>query len=201
LGANVGGAWAHDQWHFDFAPIPGGSPPPTDRAALDESGVVGGGQIGCDYQTGPFVFGVEGMFDGMSLTGSGSDPFESTLIEGDKYRWLGTLTGRIGYALDRVLIYAKGGGAWVNAEHSLSGFEVGSLTQTSSGWVAGAGIEWAFAPQWSVKFEYNHIETSPTSTFNALVPGTPALGVLPITFDFNQRIDMVTAGVNYRFHW
>jgi outer membrane immunogenic protein len=186
LGGNLGGGWAHDQWQNRG---PGG---PLPQAAPHSDGFVGGGQVGCDYQTGPWVFGVEGMFDWTDLKGSGIDPLATTVIEHDKFKWFGTVTGRVGYAVDRTLFYVKGGGAWANTQHFLTGSTSGTLTQTNGGWVVGGGVEWAFAPQWSVKIEYDHIDLNQrTDRFS------PADSEL---FSFSGgRIDTVLVGLNYRF--
>jgi outer membrane immunogenic protein len=79
-------------------------------------------------------------------------------------RWLTTATGKLGYAWDRVLLYGKGGGAWVGANNP--NLAVGGFGQTLSGgttnnfgWTAGVGIEWAFAGNWSARAEYDLMVT------------------------------------------
>jgi outer membrane immunogenic protein len=184
VGGNLGGGWAHDQWQNRGLGEP--------QAAPHSDGFVGGGQIGCDYQTGAWVFGVEGMFDWTDLKGSAIDPFALNVLEHDNFKWFGTITGRVGYAVDRTLFYAKGGAAWANAQHVLTGGTSGTLPQTARGWVVGGGVEWAFAPQWSVKIEYDHIDLNQkTGQFS------PADSEL---FSFSgQRVDTVLVGLNYRF--
>ena len=77
-------------------------------------------------------------------------------------RWLTTATGKLGYAWDRVLLYGKGGGAWVGANNpNLTvngvGQTLSSSTTNNFGWTAGVGIEWAFAGNWSARAEYDFI--------------------------------------------
>jgi outer membrane immunogenic protein len=80
-------------------------------------GVVGGGQVGCDYQfAGNWVVGVQGMFDGADVRGSHLDPFaysgDFSEFHSAKADWFGTLTARLGYAITPdTLLYVKGGGA------------------------------------------------------------------------------------------
>ena len=76
---------------------------------------------------------------------------------------LASVTGRVGYAWDRFLVYGKGGGAWAHDKYSISNlncafFTTCNLTGSTDrvGWTAGVGVEWAFAPNWSALVEYNH---------------------------------------------
>jgi outer membrane immunogenic protein len=171
---------------------------------------VGGGQVGFNYQVSNIVFGVEGDFDwaannnnsgtGVVVPGIG---LGHTFAANSSNGWLTTLTGRLGVAFDRVLVYGKGGGAWVGN----NGFTVNDLTtgasvtgtnsSSNSGWVAGGGVEWAFANNWTAKVEYDYIGLN-SGTFT--VPaGAPVLA--GDTFNFSRNIQMVTVGVNYLFNW
>jgi outer membrane immunogenic protein len=118
-------------------------------------------------------------------------------------RWLTTATGKLGYAWDRVLLYGKGGGAWVGSSNpgiavTTGGVPVaGGFSSTSSnnfGWTAGVGVEWAFWGTWSARAEYDYIALN---NQNFTVAGGPFNGdVVNVT---NRTINMVTAGVNYKF--
>jgi outer membrane immunogenic protein len=183
VGANIGGGWARDRYFDDLG---GGH---TFVGEPKSSGVVGGGQLGCDYQTGPWVFGVEGMFDWSGISGSTFDPLLPALIEHDKIKWFGTATARVGYAVDRSLIYIKGGGAWVNTHSFDNDSSVFDNTRTAAGWTIGGGWEYAFAPNWSMKIEYDHMDLGlKHGLFN---PGTPE--------SWQQTVDVVLVGFNYRF--
>ena len=76
-------------------------------------------------------------------------------------QWLTTATGKLGYAWDRVMLYAKAGGAWVgssNPTFAING--VGETVSTSNsnwGWTVGAGAEYAFYGGWSARIEYDYI--------------------------------------------
>jgi outer membrane immunogenic protein len=198
IGGNLGGGWNHK--HFDF-PFGGGL---FDEGTLNQGGFVGGGQLGCDYQFGSsFVVGVQGMFDGTTI--KGTETFFSGIDQiNERYavdlHWFGTLTGRVGFlATPSLLLYGKGGVAWVNEKIDyVPGQEVVASTgnTTRSGWDAGAGIEWMFAPQWTAFVEYNHMDFG-TKDKNLYF-------VADGSFDFTERVkqsvDMVVVGVNWRFN-
>ena len=168
---------------------------------------MGGGQIGVNYQfSSGVVVGVEAMFDW--LPGSQLSPVSATdptgTISADitnvSERWLATATGRLGYSWDRVLFYAKGGGAWVTASNpaiSVGGAPAtfASVSNTNSfGYTAGFGLEWAFLSNWSVRAEYDYIGL-PDQSYT-VAAGTPTFGDDVIAFN-NRSISIMTVAVNY----
>ena len=126
--------------------------------AFDSSngGGFGGGTVGYNWQASQFVFGIEVDAAGASIKDSqtgfiGIVPFT---VE-DKMNALGSVTGRVGVAMDAVLFYAKGGYAWANNKLSVTAPGlVASDTKVHSGYTIGGGIEYMFAPNWSAKAEY-----------------------------------------------
>jgi len=102
------------------------------------------------------------------------------------HNWYATLTGRVGYAWDNWLWYVKGGAAWSDMEYRFGGF--GTLSDTRVGWTVGTGVEWALAPQWSAKLEYNFLDFG-KDTFN--------FAARPV--DVDTHVHLVKAGINYRF--
>ena len=159
----------------------------------DLNGVLGGGQIGYNWQQGPWVFGVE-------LDGQGTDQHANfsatagavTVTESDNLPWFVTARGRIGYAFAPMwMIYATGGAAVADFRSTLSATGLGSTTWevTRAGWTAGAGIEGAINRQLSWKLEYLHIDTG---TFS-----TTAFGVVPVNVRLTDDIGRV--GLNWRF--
>jgi outer membrane immunogenic protein len=116
-------------------------------------------------------------------------------------RWLTTATGKLGYAWDRVLVYGKGGGAWVGANNpslTVNGFgqTLSSSTTNNFGWTAGIGVEWAFSYNWSARVEYDFIGLQ-NQSITVVNPGSPFNGD---TINFNNRnISLLTAGLNYKF--
>ena len=163
---------------------------------------VGGGQVGANYQFwGGAVIGVEADFDWLPNTNNNItatiDGLPASVAINN--RWLTTVTGRLGYAWDRVLVYGKGGGAWVGASNS--SVTVGATTFTPStsnsntGWTAGFGVEWAFAGTWSVRAEYDFVGLN-SRTF--VVPAIGNFGADTISTG-NRDFQMFTVGLNYKF--
>jgi outer membrane immunogenic protein len=150
VGGNIGGAWSN----VDFSGVSGVN------FSASNGGVAGGGQIGCDYQWNAWVFSFRNILDATSLssnTNISSVPFTGTVDS--RTRWFDTLTARGGYLVTPlVLLYAQGGAAWTNTNITFldgSGAQLGEASNNSTGWTVGAGVEWMFAPHWSVFAEYN----------------------------------------------
>jgi outer membrane immunogenic protein len=190
LGANIGGAWSN-----------GSVTDVVTGASLNAegSGFIGGGQAGFNYQLNNFVFGVEWDIDGTTISKNSNVVATAfgNLQASANTDWISTLTGRIGFAADRWLFYVKGGGAWVQNSATLSNLTTGasvSASKTNSGWTAGLGAEWAFSGPWSAKIEYDHVELDNWTTSTATIIAGDQLSI-------NRHIDMVKAGVNYRFGW
>lgn len=234
LGGHVGAGW--DRTKFTDPGSPDGfgrisqtiTATPGGSVSVDGGAdVLGGGQIGCDYQfASNWVIGLAGDFSWTNIKGHGNngDPFfnnkdgTSPITLSTRTEWLASATGRLGYAWDRVMIYGKGGVAFAHDRYSIQNLlaipSTGTICQvgvtfvacnpqastTRTGWTAGAGVEWAFAPNWSMLVEYNHYGFG-SKALNFSDPAeTPGGG--PATLQVKQDLDVVKAGVNYRFgHW
>jgi len=105
-------------------------------------GFLGGGQLGANYQLNMLVLGVEGDFSWTGLKGSGLDSLGDTI--NTNTNWTSTVTGRVGAAFDRLLVYGKGGVAFAQDQSSLTdlGANTGNTTFLRTGWTAGAGLEY-----------------------------------------------------------
>jgi opacity protein-like surface antigen len=173
-------------------------------ANLNVSGFMIGGQIGCDFQfASNWIVGIEGTATGGRIGGS-TNVVQPLGIPGDGASFkettdfLGTATARAGYAWDRWLVYGKGGAAWAGDRYSATGTFLGvpfdfEGLETRLGWTAGAGIEWAFLNNWSLKLEYDYYGFGTRSvTFTDNVSGT--IGPL----DVKQNIQVILLGVNFR---
>jgi outer membrane immunogenic protein len=108
--------------------------------SANRSGFVGGAHAGYLFQTGPAVFGLEGDVEGATISNSALRA---------------SLRGRLGFALDRVLVYGTGGLALASGSNN-NAFGWNSGSSTRLGWTAGAGLEYAFAPNWSARVEYRY---------------------------------------------
>lgn len=208
IGGFAGGAWgaggtAHDR---DFWNGTG------NRWSFgDESSFIGGGTIGWNWQAigSPWVWGLEGEFGYIKLDAQAADPLSpafDTVAHSRVGEWYGFAGGRLGYAWDRTLLYAKGGAAFVNLERGVvdacagggcgPGLINASKDETLTTWAVGAGIEWAWINNWTFKIEYLFIDLK-----DADVCGTAAAGG---TFCFRHELESVhtvKAGLNYKFDW
>lgn len=200
LGGNVGAGWQNGTLADSFGLF--------NFNTNNNATFVGGGQVGANYQFGSnFVVGIEGDFDWFannnnSVTVTG--PLGTTFQGSNNGRWLTTLTGRLGYAYDRVLFYGKGGGAWVGSNNfTLTNTATGasasfSNNNTNTGWTAGGGVEWAFTNNWTARVEYDYVGLS-NQTF--VVPAGFGAATGDVVTTNNRNIQMVTVGVNYLFNW
>jgi outer membrane immunogenic protein len=201
LGGNGGGGRAQDDWQ------------PAGALALGPvraNGWFGGAQGGCDYQVSSFVFGIEGQYDwadmhGVALITQGGGATGEQLTS--RLDRIATATGRIGYAFDRVLVYAKGGAAYAHYNHELASVNFASPPvpllaggQNATGFVVGGGFEVAIWQNLSFKAEYNYFDLGTNGApFNCVGAACNGGGANGITFDIHQRVQTFMLGVNYRF--
>jgi outer membrane immunogenic protein len=164
----------------------------TSNNGNDLKGGFAGGTIGGNAQFGNFVVGIEGEGAWADIEQSAS--FLGLVTATDRIQAFGSLTGRLGVAIDNVLIYGKGGGAVMSNKLNLGALGLTlSDTQTHWGYTVGGGVEWGFTPNWSVKGEYLWTHYESQTYFASLFPPGFDSG----TFDVNT----VKVGVNYRFGW
>jgi outer membrane immunogenic protein len=202
LGANVGGAWSQ----VDTTQVQIDTAPPTlvqnNFGRDNDSGFMGGGQVGCDFQTTNLVFGIEGQFDFGNAKGSHANPTFPGLTESNNLQELYLVTGRIGYLwTPQLLGYVKLGAAFQtnkNTNFLASGAVLDSAKFTDPGITAGIGFEYMFTPNWSVFAEANYVWTEDDSAAHDYT--TPA-GVANEVINDRQRIISAMVGVNYKFHW
>jgi outer membrane immunogenic protein len=159
LGGNVGYEWGT-----------------VSNSQTKPSGFVGGIQAGYNFQSGPWVFGVEG-----DVQAAGADDIFASWKFSNP--WFGTVRGRAGYAVSNVLVYATAGLAFGELRSQTFGW---TESHTTAGWAAGVGAEVGFAPNWSAKLEYLYIDLS-TSQF----------AITGVSNGYSASI--VRAGVNYHF--
>ncbi len=176
LGLNGGYGFGSSEW----------SGAGLNTQSFNTSGGVVGGTLGANFQSDAFVFGLETDLDWTGITGSTTcvavNPTCTTSND-----WLGTTRVRVGYAADRVLFYGTGGAAYGNVQANVNGV---TSSSTKAGWTAGAGVEAAFADNWTARLEYLYVDLSKASC------GT-ACGGAPINVTFTQNL--VRAGIDYKF--
>jgi outer membrane immunogenic protein len=200
VGGNIGGAFPHHNLNDSLFGL--------NFDNVSNGVFVAGGQAGGNYQINSFVFGIEGTLDWAANhnnhdIGIVVPTLASRLVQASANdKAVLTLTARLGVAFDRLLFYAKGGGGWLAANNvtvtdlrtdaSISGSSGGSTT----GWVVGAGIEWALANNWTLKAEYDYLGL-PSRTFTVPV-GATFLGGDTFTSG-NNSVQMATVGFNFLF--
>jgi outer membrane immunogenic protein len=152
-----------------------------DASGFSTNGWFGGGQLGVNYQFAPnWVWGVEADISGADVSGG------NAAVQRFKTDIFGTARLRLGYTVDRAMFYGTGGLAWADSNASLAGV---SDSSANVGWALGAGIEYAFAPNWTAKIEYMHMAFG-NDDYSITVPATR----------INNKIDTVKVGINYLFN-
>jgi outer membrane immunogenic protein len=194
VGGNIGGGWEN----FNITDTRTG----LSFGSNTRSAFIGGGQVGFNYQVNPFlVLGVEGFFDGIASnknTGTGVViPGIGLVTASEQPDWVSTAAGRIGFTgpgFDHWLLYAKGGGGWVQTNATVNApFATFSESRSAGGWMAGGGIEWSFAPSWTARIDYQFIGLENTTI-------APRFLVDTLTTR-NADVQTLTVGVNYLFNW
>jgi outer membrane immunogenic protein len=178
VGANAGYGW-------------GRLTDPTGTFTTNLDGGLAGGQVGYNWQTGNWVFGIEGDIQASWQEESVSGTVAGiglTTVTGE-FPWFATARGRLGYAWDRHLLYVTGGGGWVNVKLSVTGAGATvSSDDTKFAWTIGGGWEWMFMPKWSAKAEYLYMDTGDTN-----------VTLFGVTVSGSGHNHIARLGINYHF--
>ncbi|MFK4515410.1 outer membrane immunogenic protein [Bradyrhizobium japonicum] len=178
---------------------------------FNAAGFVGGGQVGCDHQfASNWVAGVEGRAAGSSLSSHHGSSVRFPALGnltvpsqfGLKNDFLGSVTGRLGYAYGLGwLIYARSGVAWTHEKvddayvSPAAGFAIDpSASVMRTGWTLGAGVEWAFAQNWSANVEYDYHDFGTKGPIQLI---SPVEGIT--VAHLKDTIHAATVGVNYHY--
>jgi outer membrane immunogenic protein len=170
LGGQIGYGWLNGSSTF----TPGAAP----TLAVRSSGVFGGVHVGYNYQINNFVLGAEADIEYSGIRGTQASLAGATSGGIFDSRWQGSLRARLGVAADRALFYVTGGVAF--ADFRLAGgpapaAAIGPLqgyTTTRAGWTLGAGVEYAFTPNWTARVEYRYANYGSVSAdLGPLYPG------------------------------
>lgn len=202
-GLYVGGALGGGKGSSTYAsPFP----PPVSGDAVELGGAMASAQIGGDYQFGALVIGAEASAGWANLVGTDTcfSTAEAGALSGfncgSRVKGLGTVTGRLGYALDRTLFYVRGGLAWDRQTDSFNNYnftgQIIDHDSTNTGWTLGGGLDYALLPNLSVGLEYKHFDFGGSSSFATSAP--PSLAGVNLGPD-GLSFDMVSLTLNYRF--
>jgi outer membrane immunogenic protein len=223
IGANAGGVWSTSNLDTTFyaAGFPILNNVSSGRLSTSNTGFIGGGQAGYNWQSGAAVFGIETDFDGTSLSrnrnlvganflaANGATDFFST--DGSaRLNWLGTTRGRIGFVAtpdNRLMFYGTGGVAYGGASSHVTLFDNdfgwgwnGSRSNTRVGWTLGGGVEYAITNNITIKGEYLYYNLGSTNAITT--PNFVTATAFPNTFLTGKvtfQGSILRAGVNYKF--
>jgi outer membrane immunogenic protein len=231
-----GASWGVNNWTMISGP--NDTPPISNVVSGSTSpknaGWMAGGQIGYNFRAADWVLGPEAdvgwsnqkgaatcptslnrqSLGVLNFIGSFFSPPAASYPVGffqcnnDRATPIVTLTGRIGHSWDRVMVYAKGGGAWTRDNYSITfnsppavvtpfsspipaNFLVRSTADDRFGWTVGAGFEFGITQRVSTKVEYDYYNFG-TKT---LVFADP---IVPVTASVKEVINQVKIGLNYR---
>jgi outer membrane immunogenic protein len=205
LGGQIGGAWDYDSSRLAFfSPVTGALF--DDGFTNKPSGVIGGAHLGYNLQIGQWVAGLEGTVDGTSINGTAADPVSGVAVHTQE-NIQGSIRAQLGYAFDRVLLYATGGAAFTSIDNTYSdntGLVTGSpgvsekISRTRSGWTVGGGIAYAITNNWSIRAEYRYSDFGHYTDypFAVFVPSL-AGGVLFAQHHLTEN--QVQFGFSYKF--
>jgi outer membrane immunogenic protein len=225
IGVNGGYSWGRSSRDLNFFnPLNGVALATGTGGGRDLNGGLFGGQLGYNWQTANWVFGIEtdaqwtGQKGSTTVLCAVTGCFPTAVAAGtgvsagitDKLEWFGTFRGRGGVLVTpSVLLYVTGGLAYgsVKTDLGLAGFTAtgipvavgGSVSSDKFGWTIGGGIEAMFAGNWSAKLEYLYMDLGSIS--NSVV--LPTAGGFPLGANVTSRVtdSIIRAGINYHFNY
>jgi outer membrane immunogenic protein len=226
VGVNFGYSWGHSRSDYSAISANNGFVPETTSDSVNMNGVIGGGQVGYNYQFSPnYVAGIEADFQGSGERGSGNPLVCMNPLACDfgnindnyteKLEWFGTVRGRLGVlATPNVLVYGTGGFAYGelhrndNYNYSFTFFcssgstpnctpQSNSMSAIKPGWTAGAGMEMKLWGNWSGRVEYLYMQLAGLGTSNfVLTSGNPS-PIFLTTTSHNFTDNILRVGLNY----
>jgi len=185
IGINGGYAYGNSDWSAAGTFASTGN--------FNVTGPLVGATLGANYQAGQFVFGIEGDGDWSDIKGSTA----CTTVAGSCQTandWLATLRGRLGFAIDRVLIYGTAGGAYGDVKSTPG--TAASTNNSEFGWTAGAGLEFAITDNVTAKAEYLFVDLANSSYACPAAVCAAAATTAPVSFDTS----LIRAGLNFKFN-
>jgi outer membrane immunogenic protein len=205
IGAHIGGAWG-DVDVLELDDEAGEYNAAGNSWGYDADGVFGGAQIGVNWQPSSLLLGIEADIGLLGIDGDAPDPASPGLdtissVDGGFYA---TVTGRVGLAMDRLLIYGKGGvafadlGAEINDSCSLAPCGPATISANDdgieTGWTAGGGVEWAFTERMSAKLEYLFMSFDDVKV-SGIAPGFVDID----SWEHDVDLHTVKFGINWHF--
>ena len=194
--------------------------PVSDITSFNMSGALGGFNVGCQYQFGWWLIGVEGdgaatnkdgqasnFFNGKGAgnTPSPGSPRFRPFVSQTTERWMATARLRLGWAVDKWLFFITGGGAWSGVDVTVFDSQFAPTTahhkKTLTGWTVGAGYEYALGYGWSWKSEFLYIDYGWSRFFDPPDACSPNCDVFLNPREVSLKNYIFRTGLNYRFDW
>jgi outer membrane immunogenic protein len=199
IGVNAGYGWASSNWTF----IDSFPPAPFSSAKINSAGLLGGVEAGADHQFGNWVLGIGADFSliNSDATSSTSTVLGTAVAAHSEIDWLATFTGRFGYALDRSLLYLKGGVAGAEFKDDIlltagaAALDSAVQDNTRIGWTIGAGYEYAILDNWTARIEYDYLDFARKNEVFSFSSGTG----IAIDHSIDRKIQLLKLGVDYKF--
>jgi outer membrane immunogenic protein len=206
IGGNIGYSWGRSS-DTSTLTTAGGAVLLATSDKTDLNGIVGGGQIGYNWQMGSWLWGLEADIQGTDEKGTRSFLFTPVINVAvlpsvpfaltQKIDWFGTVRGRVGIlATPTVLLYATGGLAYgeVNASEAVGVVPVTfSQSATNVGWTVGAGVEGVIGGNWTARLEYLYVDLG-TASGSFTLPTTNI-----ISYSSHVTDNILRVGINYKF--
>jgi outer membrane immunogenic protein len=203
VGLQIGYAWDYDPTTL-IAQNPATLAVFNSSVTSDPNGVIGGAHLGYNLQIGQLVAGLEGTVDGTTISGTTGNALVGAVQTKEQVQ--GSIRLRLGYALDRVLLYATGGAAFTGINNTyfagsalIAGFPGAfqeEISRTRSGWTVGGGIEYAITNNWSIRAEYRYSDFGHYEDYPFAI-GVPLGGTLFVEHHLTEN--QVQLGVSYKF--
>jgi outer membrane immunogenic protein len=196
IGAEGGGAWGISRQDAANAGADTGQ---TITGNFGVSGSLIGGTLGCNYQSGNIVWGVENDMSWTNKRGSAFDlaPFDPNTLSETRENWIDTLRGRVGVASDRWFGYLTAGAAFAGTSVNICNTIacVGD-SKTRAGWTVGGGAEYALIDNWTLKVEYLYADFG---TYRYIDPSVTIPGFTVVSRDVRLNDNIARIGINYKF--
>lgn len=185
-GASLGYGWGESEHYYRRAGDHG-------TASTDPSGALGAFTLGYNYMWTPtLLVGIEGDLGLMDISADDKVVFDGHVYKTSFGPWWGTLRGRVGMRFDRALLYATGGWAFMDVDEVAVGNTPGETAHNKdwrSGYVIGAGVEYALMPGVNAKVEYLHMDFGTYEGYSANRE----------FYTFDNRVDLIRTGLNFKF--
>jgi outer membrane immunogenic protein len=190
VGGHVGAGWSSGNYTLNNGVF-------SENFAFDSSAFVGGGQMGLQAQWGHWVIGVEGSYTWSGYDETKTSTVLPTSLATMDIKNLGAISGRLGWAADRLLIYGKAGWAFARIhtfDHDAASGAAATTVAWDNGYTLGLGLEYQLMPGWIAGLAFDYYNFTPARTF-IIGAGTGGISGADI------GLYTLTARLTYLFNW